>query len=179
MILALLKESDLILSDDIIEAIINKVWFAQVIVKWPDLSQELMIKHIFPLYLHRHLRMQISKEMEKLIRKSGRNLWLATHPCWRTWRFHIWSNSLHPASMFFFLPEKKKIIIIIIMYEENSQRETLHFSIIQLLKSLIHCFDTIYMWNIPAYFIYVFYPALYLLALMLLRHQKWKPQELR
>lgn len=65
------------------------------------------------------------------------------------------------------------------MYVENSQRETLHFSIIQLLKSLIHCFDTIYMWNIPAYFIYVFYPALYLLALMLLRHQKWKPQELR
>jgi hypothetical protein len=73
MVLALLHESDLVLSDDVVETIVDKVqittfplhFFMLILYKYSKVL----------VYCHRHLTMRIQKVMEKLIKKSGRNLY--------------------------------------------------------------------------------------------------------
>lgn len=73
MVLALLHESDLILSDDVIETIVVKVQITQpyqlcsFMIIWPKISE-------FLCPFHRASVMLIQMVMEKLTQKSGKSL---------------------------------------------------------------------------------------------------------
>lgn len=75
MVLALLHESDLILSEDFVETIVDKVQHSTFTCK---LSSARYFKHSETgCWINRHLGKPIRKMMDGLIRKSGRTL------CWR------------------------------------------------------------------------------------------------
>lgn len=71
--MALLHESDLILSDDVIETIVDKVQITQTyklcsfVIIWPKISE-------FFCALHRASVMLMQMVMEKLTQKSGKSL---------------------------------------------------------------------------------------------------------
>ncbi|PIA34782.1 hypothetical protein AQUCO_03700212v1 [Aquilegia coerulea] len=78
MVLALLNESDLTLSEDVVETIVNKV----------GIMHCYLCIHCVPSYIHhncsllsicRHSMRQIPMVMEGLIQKSGKNLFLEIH----------------------------------------------------------------------------------------------------
>ena len=72
--MALLHESDLLLSDDVVEAIVDKV----DIYTFSDPNSMLFkINILNSVSFCRHLLMQIQKVMEGLISKSGRNSFLS------------------------------------------------------------------------------------------------------
>lgn len=78
MVLALLHESDLILSDEYVEQIVDKV---QITVTC-HLHFHAYLIYIFKIscLLHRLSMMQIQMVMEGLTQKSGRNLYQRIHP---------------------------------------------------------------------------------------------------
>lgn len=72
MVLALLHESDLVLSDDVVETIVDKVQITTFPLHFFMLILNKYSKVL--VYCHRHLVKRMQKVMEKLIKKSGRIL---------------------------------------------------------------------------------------------------------
>lgn len=94
MVLALLSESELNLSDDVVEIIVDKVKNdLYVVCMITSILSFLVLLLIYLLSLSRHLWKQMQKAREELMKKSGKSMWQRTPWCWRTWLFHIWCTS--------------------------------------------------------------------------------------
>lgn len=78
MVLALLHESDLVLSDDIVETIVNKVHKIFHLTTFKS-SLKLVFLMLYTFF-HRLLVMLMQKVMEGSIRMSGKHLYLNIHP---------------------------------------------------------------------------------------------------
>lgn len=74
MVLALLKESDLALSDDIIESIVEKVCIHCLLLINNNFNTGLYWSYLFNYFLFRRSKKQTVKVTVELTKKNGKNM---------------------------------------------------------------------------------------------------------